>query len=1009
MDLGLIRQSTSPWASPVLMIRKPDGGIRFCVDYRKLNAVTVKDCYPMPLIDDLLDVLGNSKLFSTMDVASGYWNVPMHEDSIGRTAFTCKFGLYEWLVMPFGLCNAVPAFERLMENVLIDLKWRICLVYLDDCVIFSEDFPSHLKRIRQVLNRFRDAGFKLKMSKCHWGKDHVTFLGHIISPRGILPNPEKVKAVLTADRPSDLSTLRAFLGLASYFRRYVKGYALIASPLENLKKKDAPFLWNDECEEAFCRLQVLLSSPPILTYPDFNKRFKLYVDSSHVAVGACLMQDGKDRVVAYASKTLSSSQKNWIHKTNGISEIECWGIIWATRKFRCYIDKNEFDIFTDHKALTWIFGEGSRTGNSKLARWAMELSQLQYKIYYRPGPSLGHVDGLSRMHINAVTRSQSPRYGPSSASSSSDIIDSDAGSSSQSSNQSLMGLDIDTLVEEQRKIPWIVSIIAYKEHGALPIDPQLRRSMLSMESKYLVRGEVLHRRILLQTGLRVAREIQVPVIPLPLIESVLYYCHNDILAAHLGEKKTLEKVRTHAYWIGWRKDTIEYVKACRTCHKGKGYRPWRAGRMQHMPVYSLSGPFSLLVVDAVGPLPPTANGDRYILVFVDYFTRWVEAFPVANLDTQSFVKCLMDGIVSRFGVPEQLLSDRGTNFVSNLAQSFYDTLGIRKLTSTAYHPQTQGLVERFNATLISMLKTYVNEQQTDWDVYLPRVLFAYRTSYHETLQDSPFFSLFGRDPKLPLDVMFLDVGHDWMSDEISLYRRGLASSLRDTRRLVERQLIKGQFRNEKRLNKQKEVVYDIGDPVWIYQYFRRTQDPNDHRIKKLASSWHGPFRIVGQISQNAYQVEIPSHPDRIVSINVNRLKKYRGRWSRPLPDEEPLPENDDVSDSSLDDQLEVTDLPESSFISEIIVGNDEEIALTNAHHVIVEVVDKRRNKQNQVEYLVTLASGNRYWIPREYLESYRDLYLEYEDQLRAHKGLPPLRRSYRGPKAGLPVENAFLF
>jgi len=241
LDLGLIRPSTSPWASPVLMIRKPDGGIRFCIDYRKLNAVTVKDCYPMPLIDDILDVLGNAKIFSTMYIASGYWNVPMDPGSVEKTAFTSKFGLYEWLVMPFGLCNAVPAFERLMENVLVDLKWRTCLVYLDDCVVFSDDFPTHLIRLRQVLERFRSAGFKLKMKKCHWGRDQVAFLGHIVTPTGILPNPEKAKAVMNIERPHDLHTVRAFLGLTSYFRRYIWGFAAIAAPLERLKQKGVGF------------------------------------------------------------------------------------------------------------------------------------------------------------------------------------------------------------------------------------------------------------------------------------------------------------------------------------------------------------------------------------------------------------------------------------------------------------------------------------------------------------------------------------------------------------------------------------------------------------------------------------------------------------------------------------------------------------------------------------------------------------------------------------------------
>ncbi|OWY98628.1 Retrotransposon Polyprotein [Phytophthora megakarya] len=283
--------------------------------------------------------------------------------------------------MPFGLCIAVPAFERSMETVLIDFKWRICLVYLDDCVIFSKDFPTHPVRVRQVLSRFRDAGFKLKMMKCHWRRSQVAFLGHIVTPAGILPNPEKVKAVMNVQQPRDLHEIRSFLGLISYFRRSIPGYASISAPLERLKMKG-------DCESAFQQLKRALMKPPILVYPDLNKRFSLYVDSSQYAVGACLHM---------LWQTVDRSSKNWINKEDGISEIECWGVVWSTRKFRCYLDKREFDLYIDHQALTWIFSPGNRTSNAKLARWAMEKSNLQFIVYHKPGTSMGHVDGLSRL------------------------------------------------------------------------------------------------------------------------------------------------------------------------------------------------------------------------------------------------------------------------------------------------------------------------------------------------------------------------------------------------------------------------------------------------------------------------------------------------------------------------------------------------------------------------------------------------------------------------------------
>ncbi|KAE8890608.1 hypothetical protein PF003_g25358 [Phytophthora fragariae] len=678
LELNLIRPSTSPWASPVLMIRKPDGGFRFCIDYRRLNAVTIKDCYPVPLIDDILDVLAGAKVFSTMDIASGYWNVPMAADSVEKTTFTCKYGLFEWLVMPFGQCNAVPAFERLMENVLVDLKWRTCLVYLDDCVVFSSDFPTHLVRLKQVLERFRAAGFKLKMKKCRWGRDQVAFLGHIVTPSGILPNPEKVKAAINVARPHNLHTVRAFLGLTSYFRRYIPGYAAISAPIEQLKMKGVEFVGRDDCEAAFLQLKRRLVEPPILAYPDASKRFKLYVDSSRLAVGACLMQniDGRDRVIAYASKLLVGSERNWINKQDGVSEIECWGIVWATRKFRCYLDRLEFDLYTDHKALTWVFSEGNRTSNAKLARWAMELSQPRFKVYHKPGTAMGHVDGLSRLHTQTVCavslselvkdvsstereslvpvgeRSSSdcddasvpmpvvneepsrvvagaledglrvakqtlaevgerpavvtakkppastsnvlnpettdegatvsvgePPAPPESASTGTEALDPEyeADADDETSEEEedtervvtspvdLFGLDRERFVAEQKRTPWIQAVIAFVGHGALALNAQLRVKVLQMAHNYLVRDGMLLRKVHLKARAGPARSIAVPVIPLPFVESVLHYCHSDVFAAHVGQTKTLDKVRKHAYWHGWQKDVIEYVRACSVC------------------------------------------------------------------------------------------------------------------------------------------------------------------------------------------------------------------------------------------------------------------------------------------------------------------------------------------------------------------------------------------------------------------------------------------------------------
>ncbi|GMF25488.1 unnamed protein product [Phytophthora fragariaefolia] len=590
-----------------------------------------------------------------------------------------------------------------------------------------------------------------------------------------------VKAVMNVERPRDVHGIRSFLGLTSYLRRYIPGYALIPASLERLKVNDAPFEWTEDCETTFRQLKRALVKPPILMYPDMTKRFKLYVASSRYAVGAWLMRvvDGKDRVVAYASKLLTGSQKNWINKHDGFSEIECWGVVWVTRKFRCYLDKRQFDLY-DHLALTWVFSPGNRTSNSKLARWAMELMKLDSKMHHKSGKSMGHADGLSRLlhnHVNAVTMANllNPDETPEVATD--DLVGEqrekdglDIGSEPEvqdeqelpeeladggiTSDQPMsyvdrFGLDAERFLSEQRKVSWIVAVVAFLEGGASPLDPTLRSRVIKMAPRFDVKEGMLMRRVNLPARVGPARSLAVPVVPLPFIETVLHYCHSDLLSSHLGLTKTLERVTRHAYWPGWHKDVEEYVRECYKCGIGKGSRPWQAGRMQRMPVVDLTGPIALLVVDAIEPLPATERGKKYILVFVDYFTRWAEAFSVESLNSVTFVEVMINGVVARHGVPSRLLSDNETNFTSEVAKLFYQTLGIKKLFGAAYHPQTQGLVERFNGTLIGMLRMHVSEAQNDWDLYLPRVLFAYRIAYHEALGDSPLFSLYGRDPALP--------------------------------------------------------------------------------------------------------------------------------------------------------------------------------------------------------------------------------------------------------------------
>ena len=348
LEKGLIEPSSGAWSSPVVLVRKKDDSWRFCIDYRRLNAVTKQDAYPIPRIDESLDALAGSKLFSTLDLTSGYWQVPLDPDAQEKSAFATRSGLWKWKVLPFGLTSAPATFQRLMERVLKGLHWKTLLLYLDDVIVIAPDFEAHVERLEEVLRRLRDAGLKLKPSKCELLKREVRYLGHVVSDKGVATDPDKLVAVREWPRPRDLKGLQAFLGTVGYYRQYVADYATIAKPLTTLTCKGNPWQWGLEAEQAFQKLKAGLLSAPILGYPDPKSQYILDTDASDVGVGAVLsqLQEGRERVVTYYSKTLSPSERNYC-----VTRKELLAVIKAVKHFRPYLDGQKFKLRTDHASL----------------------------------------------------------------------------------------------------------------------------------------------------------------------------------------------------------------------------------------------------------------------------------------------------------------------------------------------------------------------------------------------------------------------------------------------------------------------------------------------------------------------------------------------------------------------------------------------------------------------------------------------------------------------------------
>ena len=602
-----------------------------------------------------------------------------------KTSFTTPFGLHQFRVMSFGLSNAPGTFQRLMSLVLSGLCWSTCLVYLDDIIIFSQTVDEHLQRLRDVLQRLKDAGLKIKPSKCQLLRKSVLYLGHIVSEKGVEVDPKKTSCVRSWQVPNDRECLRKFLGFASYYRKFIPSFAQIASPLHSLTEKAKPWQWSQQCNEAFDQLKEKLLSPPILSFPQFDKVFVVDTDASQHGLGAVLSQEG---LIMSSPMPAGSLQRPNVSTVQ--PEKRCWE--WCGQfdaLDRIFGAAGSLIVRTDHNSLQWL--RNFKEPQGQVARWLDILAEYDFSVQHRPGLQHSNADALSRLPCKQCgLQTSTPPPGLPDA-----VKKGGSGDGAALLQEgSVCFLSVEDPKQLQDKDADLRQVILWLQHDdfppVLPKDgSKCVQTLWSQKDHLVLDGGVLYRRWEDVPGKGFNPHLQL-VIPRTSIQAVLKEFHDTPTGGHLGLRKTLEKVRSRFYWPGQRHDVVNWCKACAECASRKSPTRRRRAPMQSGLVGT---PMQRVAMDILGPLPVTARENKYVLVVGDYFTKWVEAYPMPNMEAKTVAELFVNHFIARFGVPDVLHMDQGRNFESTLLKETCLLLGVQK---TRTSPYTAKIKERFS-------------------------------------------------------------------------------------------------------------------------------------------------------------------------------------------------------------------------------------------------------------------------------------------------------------------------
>lgn len=801
IDADIVCESGSPYASPILLVQKKTGEKRLCVDYRALNNKTRKEHYPLPLIDDQLDRLAGNSLFISLDLASGYYQIPIAEDSQDKTSFVTPDGQYQFKRMPFGLANAPSVFQRTMNKVLSNSKVNYIVIYMDDILIPACSFEEGMARLEEVLNLLNEAGLTLKLGKCQFFCRELHFLGFHVSGEGIRPGSRKTIAISNFPTPQNAHDVRRFIGLASFFRRFVKDFALLASPLTDLLKSNFKWKWTDEQAKAFESLKRKLVERPILALYDAELETELHTDASKIGIAGILMQRNKEgllRPVAYYSrKTTNDEQK--LHSF----ELETLAVVASLSRFRVYLLGLKFKIVTDCNALRTTLTKKDLI--PRIARWWVQFQEYDCEIEYRPGSRMAHVDALSRGPVTETTPE-----------SESHVID-------------VLSLDIkDWIATVQNSDDEVKRLKEILQDGET-------KFIADVHKNYQLRGNHVYRTV--ENGVRW-------VVPRGVRWQVLRMNHDDV--GHFGFEKTLSRLQGTFWFPKMRRFTKKYVASCLECAHHKAPGGPKEGMLH--PIPKIEMPFHTLHADHLGPFVRSKRGNTYVLVIIDAFTKFINIRAVRDTKTTTAIKVFKEHF-SYFGAPSRLITDRGTCFTSAKFKDFTSLLKIKHILNAVATPRANGQVERFNRTISDALSTKCHgKNDNTWDEYIGDIQLGINTTVNKTTGKSASELLFG--------CKLVNATENILSDVINVTSQHVSGEVLTQLRSVAKNRIDMQQEISKRnfdMRRKKGTSYKIGDLIRI----ERTITDKEHigKSKKLIAKFHGPYRILKILPNDRFLVE----------------------------------------------------------------------------------------------------------------------------------------------------------